>query len=62
MTEDQIEFQVERATDRLDKRFMAGEITEAQYREECYAISDWADKQYYALSDRGTYKLSRDET
>lgn len=38
MTEDQIEARAERAMDRLDRRLMAGEITQAEYEAAVAAI------------------------
>jgi uncharacterized membrane protein len=46
MTEDQIERAVERATDRLDERFLSGEISRARYADEMDRLSAWADREY----------------
>ena len=46
MTEDQIERQVEKMTDRLDKIFMNGEIDQERYDEEIYAIDTWSMNEY----------------
>jgi uncharacterized membrane protein len=46
MTEDQIERAVERATDRLDERFMRGEISRARYADEMDKLSSWAEREY----------------
>jgi uncharacterized membrane protein len=46
MTEDQIERTVERATDRLDERYMRGEISRARYADEADKLSTWAEREY----------------
>jgi hypothetical protein len=42
--EDSIEISLERAVDRLDKRFMNSEMTQEQYDIELEALYDKADK------------------
>ncbi len=42
----QIEIRVEKLTDRIDARYMRGEINEQEYHEELRALSDWAESQY----------------
>ena len=42
----QVECKVERMTDRLDARYMRGELTEEEYRAEIKAIDAWANAQY----------------
>ena len=42
MTEDQIERQVERMTDAIDRRYMAHDLTAEQYATECRRIDAWA--------------------
>lgn len=49
MTEFDIECKVERATDRLDRRFMAGEIDQAEYDREIGILDKWAQQQYDAM-------------
>lgn len=44
-TEDQIERMVERKFDALDRRFMKGEISQAEYNERSADIADWAAKE-----------------
>ena len=46
MTEEQIERTVERATDRLDERYMQGEISPARYADEADKLSAWAEREY----------------
>jgi hypothetical protein len=44
--ENMIEIKVEKWTDRVDARFMAGKLTQSEYDTEIKAISDWADQAY----------------
>jgi len=46
MTEDRIERIVEAKTNSLDRRYMAGELTEAEYHREMAALDRWAERQY----------------
>jgi uncharacterized membrane protein len=46
MNEEQIEARVEKMTDRLDRRFMSGEIDQPEYDRSTREISKWADDQY----------------
>ncbi len=48
MTEDQIERTVERWTDSIDKRFMAGAMSQAEYDAELLEVTRWAQTQYSA--------------
>ena len=48
LTEQQIESRVERAIDKLDQRFMRGEITQAEYDREIFIIDKWSAQQYKA--------------
>lgn len=41
-----IECKVERMVDRLDARYMNGELSDSQYHEEIRAIDTWAESQY----------------
>ena len=41
MSEDQAERVAERRQDRLDARYLRGELTEAEYGRECRAIDAW---------------------
>lgn len=50
MTEDQIERAVESRTDRIDRLYMAGHMTTAQYEYECKTIIEWAADQYRAFN------------
>lgn len=45
-TEDQIEREVERATDRYDARLMSGRFTQAEYDAAMRDLAAWAEKQY----------------
>lgn len=45
MTEDQIERVVERRIDAIDKRYLAGEWTEEEYREKIREVDEWAKRQ-----------------
>lgn len=51
MTEEQIERHVERATDRLDRIFMADNspMAQAEYDREISILDKWAQQQYDAL-------------
>ena len=44
--EDQIERWVERQQDRLDKRFLKGDLTQEEYDIQCKLISNEADQRY----------------
>lgn len=44
--ENRIESQVERKVDRLDYRYINGELSDSQYREEMRAIDAWVEAQY----------------
>ena len=46
MTEDQIECAVERKIDRLDARYMKGEISHDEYHAIMEQIYSWADNEY----------------
>jgi len=46
MSEHEIECRVERMVDRLDARFMRGELSETEYRAEMERITKWADDEY----------------
>ena len=52
MDAEQIELKVERAMDRLDKRFMsdANTMTQAEYDHEVVIIDKWAQQQYDAIA------------
>jgi hypothetical protein len=50
MTEDQIERQVERMTDALDRRHLTSSMTADEYAAECRRIDAWARD---ALAKRG---------
>jgi len=45
LTEEMIERIVERRTDTIDKKFMDGRSTQAEYDADCKAISEWADRE-----------------
>jgi hypothetical protein len=45
-TEQMIESKVERMIDRLDHRYLNGELSDSQYHEEMRAIDAWAEMQY----------------
>lgn len=46
MTEEQIEIAVERRIDRLDSRYMRGEMETAEYEREVRAADAWAQARY----------------
>ena len=46
MSEHEIECRVERMVDRLDARFMRGELSETEYRAEMKRITKWAETEY----------------
>jgi hypothetical protein len=48
MTTEQIERRVEKTTDRIDARFMNGELSQEQYDAEMKALDTWATQQYDA--------------
>ncbi len=45
LTEAQIEIMVEKAIDKLDKRFIKGEINQNEYDKEICIIDKWATQQ-----------------
>ncbi len=45
MTEEQIELNVEHQFNRLDKKLMAGKLTQEQYDHEAKLIHEWAEAQ-----------------
>lgn len=45
LTEDQVERQVERMTDRADAAYMAGKMTGAEYKTRMAEIACWADRE-----------------
>ena len=51
MTEEQIERGVERKFDRLDRRFIAGPMSQAEYDAESAAIGKWADEQTVTVGE-----------
>lgn len=48
LTEDQIERQVERMFDELDRRYVNGEVSTANYRAQSESIDAWARGMYEA--------------
>jgi len=46
MTEDQIEHRVEREMDRLDRNFLRGEYSQAEYDQRVSYWVRWASQQY----------------
>jgi hypothetical protein len=46
MNEELIERRVEKLVDHLDARYMSGEVTTEEYREQMDAINAWADSKY----------------
>jgi hypothetical protein len=50
LTEEQIEYRVERAIDRLDRHLLSNQITQEQYDRDIVAIDKWAAQQYQALN------------
>ena len=46
MTEHQIEMQVERRTDSLDRRYMGGELSDEAYKAQIDELSVWAEREY----------------
>ncbi len=48
-SEHDIECKVERMTDKVDARYMNGEYSDSQYREELAKIDSWAEDQYAKL-------------
>lgn len=52
MTNDEytIECKVERMTDKLDLRYMNGELSDSQYHEEIKAIDAWAESEYSKIA------------
>jgi hypothetical protein len=51
MTESQIETQVEKAIDRLDRQLMRNEITQTDYDREVSIVDKWATQQLDHLSN-----------
>ena len=52
MTNDEymIECKVERMTDKIDARYMNGEYSDSQYREEMKKIDEWAEIEYRKIA------------
>jgi hypothetical protein len=48
MTEEQIEHNVERRVDALDKHYLSSAMTEAEYTQAMRAIDAWARAHYHA--------------
>lgn len=46
-----IECKVERMIDKLDARYMNGELSDSQYHEEIRGIDEWAEEQYKMIGD-----------
>lgn len=46
MTEERIERTIEHAMDKLDERFMRGEISRAKYAHEVEKLDAWAEREY----------------
>lgn len=46
LSEEQIERRIEKATDRLDRQFMNGSITQEEYDAEIKALDEWANEQF----------------
>lgn len=46
MSEQEIESRVERMVDRLDAKYMRGELSDAEYRSEMERINQWAEEEY----------------
>lgn len=53
MTEDAIERMVEQRFNRLDARFLAGKMTEIEYRESVAAIDRWSQIEYRLNGGKG---------
>lgn len=49
LTEEQIETRIERTIDGLDRRLMAGRLSQAEYDREMAAINAWGEEQYRLL-------------
>ena len=49
-TEDQIERSVERKFNSIDRRLMAGELTQEEYDAEAIRIRKWAEDQFSKLA------------
>ena len=48
--ETEIEIRVERKIDSLDRAFMAGKLTQAEYDREVSIVDKWAGQQYRAIA------------
>lgn len=53
MTEDQIERRVESKIDAIDRAFMTGRMTQAEYDAAIKAVDVWATMQYRLSPPRG---------
>ncbi len=51
MSEHEIERRVEFAVDRLDKRYLRGELSQREYDRETAKLDQWAQAQYDRISD-----------
>lgn len=56
MNEDMIERCVERMTDKVDAKYMAGELTTKQYAKRCAVITRWANMSYRKMKQRRAVK------
>lgn len=52
MSEYQIECKVERMVDALDRAYMAGELSDEEYRSRMESIDAWAESQYAGMSGK----------
>lgn len=50
LNEDLIERRVERMTDSIDRRYMAGSIDEKTYKSEMADLSKWADAKFAEIA------------
>lgn len=50
LTEEQIERRVEYATDRIDKKYMQGELSHDEYQAALKAMDKWSESEYDRIS------------
>jgi hypothetical protein len=51
MTAEQIELKAERMMDAADRRYMAGQLTEAEYQDLVDQLNDWLEHEYRTMRE-----------
>ena len=61
LTEEQIETQVEKMYDKVDKQYRDGLISDEEYLVKTYKIDRWAEVQYQLRRDAAFWKELKDK-